>query len=93
MFFLGNKGKKKNFRRACQHFSIIGENQMYKGNRVVIKSKEERQQIISDVHQGIGNNCKVKAMASHRGRDSTYQKCSERFFWHNMLGDVAEFVK
>lgn len=66
---------------------------MYKGNRLVIKSKEERQQIISDVHQGIGDNCKAKAMASHRGRDSTYQKCSERFFWHNMLGDVAEFVK
>ena len=66
---------------------------MYKGNRLVIKSKEERQQIISDVHQGIGDNCKAKVMASHRGRDSMYQKCSERFFWHNMLGDVAEFVK
>ena len=51
------------------------------------------QQIISDVHQGIGDNCKAKAMASHRGQDSTYQKCSERFFWDNMLGDVAEFVK
>ena len=66
---------------------------MYKGNKLVIKSKEGRQQIISDVHQGIGDNCKAKAMASHWGRDSTYQKCSEIFFWHNMLGDVAEFVK
>ena len=53
---------------------------MYKGNRLVIKSKEERQQIISDVHQGISDNCKAKAMASHRGPDSTYQKCSESFF-------------
>ena len=58
---------------------------MYKGKRLVIKSKEERQQIISDVDQGIVDNCKAKAMESHRGRDSTYQKCSERFFWHNML--------
>ena len=32
-------------------------------------------------------------MASYRGRDSPYQICSERFFWHYMLGDVAEFVK
>jgi len=77
---LGDKGKKKNFRRACNKFSIIGDNLMYKNNRLVIKSKKERQQIISDIHQGIGENSKAIAMASHRGRDSTYQKCSERFF-------------
>ena len=66
---------------------------MYKNNRLVIKLEKQRQQIIRDVHQGIGDNCKAKAMASHRGRDTTYQKCSERFFWHNMRGDIAEFVK
>ena len=66
---------------------------MYKGKRLVIKSKEERQQIISDVHQAIRGNCKAKAMTSRRGRDSTYQKCSEIFFWHNMLGDVSEYIK
>ena len=66
---------------------------MYKGNWLVIKSKEERQQIISDVHQGIGDNCKAKAMASHRGRDSYVSKMFREIFWHNMLGDVAEFVK
>ena len=32
-------------------------------------------------------------MVSHRGRDSTYQKCAERFFWHNMLGGVGEYVR
>ena len=32
-------------------------------------------------------------MASHRGRDSIYQKCAERCFWHNILGDVGEYVK
>ena len=51
---------------------------MYKGNRIVIKLKEERQQVISDVYQRIGDNCKAKAMASHRGRDSTYQKCHNK---------------
>ena len=89
----GDKGKKKNLRRACKNFAIIGENFMYKGSRIVVKLEEERQQIITDIHQGIGDNCKAKAMASHRGRDSTYQKCSERFFWHNMLGDISEFAK
>ena len=32
-------------------------------------------------------------MASHRGRDTTYQKISERFFWHNIFDDVYSFVK
>ena len=28
---------------------------MYKGKRLPIKSKEERQQVIHDIHEGIGN--------------------------------------
>ena len=30
-------------------------------------------------------------MASHRGRESTYEKISGRFCWHNMINDVREF--
>ena len=94
MFFAiaGNRGKKKNFRRACENYSLIGDKLMYKQNRLVITSKEERRKIIADLHTGLGNSSKAKVMASHRGRDSTYQKCSERFFWHDMLNDVADFV-
>ena len=58
---------------------------MYKGKRLAIKSKEGTQQIIHGIHEGIGDSCKSKATASHRGRDSTYQKCAERPFRHNML--------
>ena len=32
-------------------------------------------------------------MASHRGRDTTYQKVSERFFWHSIFADVSEYVR
>lgn len=32
-------------------------------------------------------------MASHYGRDSTYNKISARFFWYSIYNDVAEFVK
>ena len=65
---------------------------MYKGERFVIKSEEKRK-IIHDIHEGIRDSCKSKAMVSHRGRDSTYQKRAERFFGHNLLGDVSELVK
>ena len=66
---------------------------MYKGKRIIIKSKKESQQIIHDIHEGIGDSCKSKMMASHRGRDSTYQKCAKRLCWLNMLTDVGEYVK
>ena len=32
-------------------------------------------------------------MASHYGRDSTIQSISNIFFWHNIKGDVEEFIK
>ena len=32
-------------------------------------------------------------MASHRGRDATQQKISNRFFWHNIKSDVEEFYQ
>ena len=32
-------------------------------------------------------------MFSHCGRDSTIQTVSNRFFWHNIKGDVEEFIK
>ena len=65
---------------------------MYKGKSLAVESKEERQQIFYDVHEGIGNSCKSKAMTSYWRRDSTYELCRERIFWYNMLGDVGEYV-
>ena len=35
----------------------------------------------------------ARAMAAHRGRDSTYQKISERFFWHGMTEAIKEYIK
>ena len=36
---------------------------------------------------------KGKVMATHRGTESTYQKISERFFWHGMIDDVKYYIK
>ena len=49
--------------------------------------------LISDVHKGLGNDPKDKAVASHCGKDSSIQKVSNRFFWYNTKGDVEEFTK
>ena len=75
--FKGDKGKKANLRRAAKKFSIIGDNLMYNENRLVIKSSDERLRIIKEVHEGLGDNEKARAMASHRGRDTNYEKIKQ----------------
>ena len=66
---------------------------MYKEKRRVVFEVERRTAIIHDVHEGIGDNSMAKALAAHRDRDSTYQKISERFFWHGMIEDIKEYIK
>ena len=66
---------------------------MYKEKRRVVFAVERRTAIIHDVHEGIRDNSMVKALAAHRGRESTYQKISERFFWHGMIEDIKEYIK
>ena len=35
----------------------------------------------------------AKALTVHRDRESTYQKFSERLFWHGMTEDIKESIK
>ena len=90
---LKDKGKKYNFRKACKNFSIVNGDLMYKEKRRVEFEVERRTAIIHDVHKGIGDNSMAKALASHRGPESTYQKISERFFWHGMIEDIKKYIK
>ena len=48
---------------------------------------------IRDVHERLGDNPKAKALAAQRGRESTYQKLAERFYWHSMIEGVKEYIK
>ena len=90
---LKDKGKKSNFRKTCKNFSIVNGDLMYKEKQRVVFEVERRTAIIHDVHEGIGDNSFIKALAAHHGRESTYQKISERFFWHGMIEDIKEYIK
>ena len=93
---LKDKGKKSNFRKAWKNFSVINGDLMYKEKRRIVFEVERRTSIIHDVHEGIGDNSMAKALAAHPGRGSTYQKVSERFFWHGMIENTRntpKFVK
>ena len=50
-------------------------------------------EIIRDVHPGTGDSEHSKAMASHRGKNTTYDKIAQIFFWHNIAADINEYVK
>ena len=66
---------------------------MYKEKRRVVFEVERRTAIIHNLHEGIGDNSMAKALSAHRGRESTYQKISERFFWHGVIEDIKEYIK
>ena len=66
---------------------------MYKEKRRVVLEVERRTAIIHDVHEGIGDNSMAKVLTADRGRESTHQKASERFFWHGMIEDIKEYIK
>ena len=90
---LKGKGRKANFRKACKKFTIADGHLTYKGKRRVIFEKSRKQSIIHDVHEGISDSPEAVALSGHRGRESTYQKISERFYWHGMVDDVKNYIK
>ena len=90
---LKDKGKKSDFGKACKNFSIFDGDLMYKEKRRVVFEVERRTAIIHDVHEGTRDNSMAKALKAHRGRESTYQKISEQFFWHGMIEDIKEYIQ
>ena len=85
-------GSKSNFRRVTRKSSFRDGHLFYK-KHIVIKDRNRQMEIIRDVHSGIGNSEHSKAMASHRGKNSTYEKIAQRFFWYNISNDISDFVK
>ena len=67
---------------------------MYNNTKLVISSTKRQRIVISDVYIGLGHHPRAKAALTSQSRgDSTSQKISNRFFWHNIKGDVEEFIK
>ena len=82
-----NYGLKSNFRRAASSFSIKNSH-LLKDNKLVIKDRQRQLELIRDVHCGMG-----ESLASHRGKNSTYQTIAARFFWYDISSDVRQFIR
>jgi hypothetical protein len=51
--------------------------------RIVVQDTETRQKLLKGAHDESG----------HRGRDPTYKKLSDSYFWPNMMSDTALFCR
>ena len=60
--------------------------------RIVIKDRNRQMEITRDAHSGIRNSERSKAMASHRGKNSMYEKIAQRYFWYN-ISSISDFVR
>ena len=80
-------------KNSCKYFSIVDGHLTYKEKRRVIFENNRKQNIIHDVHEGINDNPEAVALSGHRGRESTYQKVSARFYWYGMVDDVKNYIK
>ena len=65
----------------------------YGADRMVITEKEKRVEIIRDIHKGAGENVRARALSSHFGRNSTYEKVVKRFYWYSIYEDVNNLIK
>ena len=85
-------GSKSSFRRATKRYEVKVAIYFIRKDWLS-KNKKRRMEIIRDVHRGIGDSKHSKAMGSHRGKNTTYDKIAQRYFWHNIAADINEYVK
>ena len=87
-----DNGSKSNFPRATRKYSFKDGHLFYK-KHIVIKDRNLQMEIIRDVHSGVGNSEHSKATASHRDKNSMYEKIAQIFFWYNISNDISDFFK
>ena len=75
-----DNGSKSKFPRATRKYSFKDGHWFYK-KRILIKDRNLQMEIIRDVHSVIKNSEHSKAMASHRDKNSTYEKIAHKDFF------------
>ena len=84
-----DKGKKRDIRKKCEPFLLENDELYHKpksgtGNmakKVVLSTEKER--IIQACHDNV-------VSGGHFGRDKTFSKISQKYYWKGMKDDVAK---
>ncbi|XP_076061539.1 uncharacterized protein LOC143037290 [Oratosquilla oratoria] len=96
-----NKGKKANFRRKCQAFTIQDDclKYVHKPNRQditevrflrVIKDRQYQLDIVLASHRGSGYSDESVALGGHVGREKVIDRIMQRYWWRKIVSDVNE---
>ncbi|XP_076037508.1 zinc finger and BTB domain-containing protein 11-like isoform X1 [Oratosquilla oratoria] len=99
-----NKGKKANFRRKCQAFTIQDDclKYVHKPNRKditevrflrVIKDRQYQLDIVLASHRGSGYSDESVALGGHVGREKVVDRIMQRYWWRKIVSDVNETIK
>ena len=82
---LGKRSNAKtNFRRTCGHFNVENGVLKHMGREVLVKTR--LQAILHAYHDNA-------TTGGHFGRDKTYGKIAERYYWYAMKKDVTNYIK
>ncbi|XP_023182738.1 copper homeostasis protein cutC homolog isoform X2 [Xiphophorus maculatus] len=77
------KAQKQNLRRYAAKFTLK-EEELYFGNRKVVKTKEEAKELFKEFH--------ISPTGSHMGIVKTRSAMCTKFYWHGMSVDVDKWV-
>ena len=82
-----NRAEFRGFKRkALQHAVLEGNLYRRAGKqfpqRLVIDSDVRKAEILKELHEDFG----------HKGRESTYKKIADRYYWENCYKDVQDYV-
>ena len=63
--------------------------------KICVRSEEEKRRILESCHGSRAEKGKTtnKMAEGHFGRDKTIHKICSRYYWKNMVVDIAEFVQ
>jgi hypothetical protein len=78
-----NKFKKEALRFKLQGDQLFRRNSKNVPMRRVVDDPEERQRILEQLHDESG----------HRGREGTYRRIADRYWWDDLYGDAQKYVK
>ena len=59
----------------------------------VVCTDDERTSIMRACHEGVGTSKEARALGGHFGRNKTYQKVNQSYYWKMVSNDVSEYVR
>jgi len=82
-----NRNQFRAFKRKALHYAVT-DGELYRiagkniPKRLVVDSEEQRQEILQSIHDKSG----------HKGRESTYRRVADRYYWEGCYNDAKSYV-